>query len=432
MKKEKVYKFIVYCYYNFDVFLTCLLAVVAAVISIFGGKQEYVIATIATVLVVITITTLRERKSRDDLITEVQKLSGNITADNFFSRKSNEQLFISKAKKEIILIQESGQLISETCRQHLLDFIHANQDGRIRIVTTLNKVSITELMAFRNANLTPELMGKRLVGGLDMIKVLSDFAGQDSNRIEVRFFPYPCDITAVFIDPNHDNLKNREALIRLQGFKVTFDDKLDFSLNGYYSNTVYGLYKKQMEKIWQMSIKCLLITGKPGVGKSTVLNRVVDEIKKSKKLKVVGFITLSTVDPQGNRIGFITSTLDGKHSGSLSEKKNEKYILNKETMSKIIHPALAEGIESADLLVIDEIGPIQLQDHLFKELILKALNKPTLSILGTISTIETFGGVAEIHHHFRTGIIEMTEQNRHRVESKLLNEFVDFTVPKLL
>jgi nucleoside-triphosphatase THEP1 len=422
--KDKFIKLLGFLFDNIDIALTFALAIYAAIKAVYGGPLQYVIPTFSAVLVVLSVSILKERHNREKLNNLLEKLLRNITADTFFTNKTDERAYILKAKKEILLIQETGLKISETCRKELLNFIQSSSDSKIRIITALNKTPIIELLAYRNANLTKEVMSSRLKSGIDMIKVLSDAAEDASNRIEVRFLPYPPDITAIFIDPNHSNPRKSEALIRLQGFKVTFDDKLDFELNRYDAEEVYSLYKKQFDNMWKQSIKCILITGRPGIGKSTILSNVVNELsKKSKTNNVAGFITHADVDANGNRIGFVTKTINNQHSGSFAVKGADQYILNEKTMTDIIIPTLEAGIKTSNLLIIDEIGPLQFQNARFRELIDLALNTPTLSILGSVSLIETHKDVTGIHNHYRTGIIEVNINNRTKTETHLIEEF---------
>ncbi|KEH27624.1 cancer-related nucleoside-triphosphatase-like protein [Medicago truncatula] len=56
--------------------------------------------------------------------------------------------------------------------------------------------------------------------------------------------------------------------------------------------------------------KCFLVTGPPGVGKSTLIMRVFESLKASNPtLKVQGFYTLRVA---GERVGFEVVTLDGR------------------------------------------------------------------------------------------------------------------------
>jgi nucleoside-triphosphatase len=428
--KSRIIKFVSFVIENIDTFLSIALAIVAAIVSTFSGKIELAIAATAGVLTILSIGVLRDRTAREQMIKEIQnihfdvkQLAGNTSADDFFSRKSSEQDVIIQAESEIVLIQETGRLIAETNRREIVNFL--KKGGRIRWISVLDDSPVPEFMAFRNANLiTPQLMAGRMKNGTEMIEILATEAKADASQLEVRFFPYPIDITAVFKDPFHMDKRKREALIRLQGFRVAFDDKLDFIVNAHTSKETYELFYQQMESIWQASTKCLFLTGKPAIGKSTLLGRVVNILHQSTNLKIVGFITRDVRNAAGDRIAFETSTLDHKKIGQLATKKDDgTYELNHETMNSIIIPTLLEGLESADLLVIDEIGPIQLQNAEFQKTINLILEKRNLSIMGTVA-LQGSPYLSRIHQHYRTGLFEVTETNREQLEKKLSAEFL--------
>jgi nucleoside-triphosphatase len=427
---ETIVNFTRFIVINLDTVLSIILAAIAAVLSTFGGEIEYVLAATAGVLIVLSIGTLRDRNARESLVQQIQNIrleikqfAGQMSADDFFSHKTNEQLIIVQAENEIFLLQETGRLIAETNRRDLVNFLR--RGGRIRWVSVLDSPSIIELMAFRNANLiTPQLMAGRMRSGFEMIEVLANEAGSNATQLEVRFFPYPTDLTAVFKDPNHVDHRKREALVRLQGFQVTFDDKLDFRINSYNSKEVYELFRQQMENIWHSSTKCIFLTGKPRVGKSTLLSKLVDIIRQSTDLKIVGFITHDIKNESGDRIAFETTTVDKLERGQLAVKKDKGYYeLDHNTMEEIILPTLLTGVEEADLLVIDEVGPIQLQSTKFQNLINSVLEKRNISVIGIVAS-QGHPYLSKIHQHYRTGLIEVNELNRDQLVEKLAVEFM--------
>ncbi|MEP7011294.1 MAG: nucleoside-triphosphatase [Acidobacteriota bacterium] len=426
-----IVRFLLLIWTNFDTILSIGLSVLAAWFATFGGKPEYAVGATATALGIVAFGTLKDRAARDQIFTQlrdveavVRRLLDKTVADDFFSRKSSERDLIIKADKELVLVQETGRLIAETCRQELLAFVR--RGGRLRWVAVADSNYIAGFMAFRNANLiTPDLMIDRMQSGLRMIEILANEAGDFASNIEVRFFPYPVDITVVIRDPRHISLKDREALVRLQGFQVTFDDKLDFALNAYDSRTVYDLYLKQVENIWRLSSKCLFLTGEPGVGKSTLLEKAVCEIRnRSSWFEVVGFFTRE-IRNGSERIGFETVTVDGQHIGQLALKtESGTYELNSATMKELVLPAIDKGLaHRRALLIVDEIGPIQLQNPEFQRLMRIAMEDTSLSILGIVAA-KGHSFLGYIHHHIRSRLISVTEINRDSLLEQIIEEFV--------
>lgn len=58
--------------------------------------------------------------------------------------------------------------------------------------------------------------------------------------------------------------------------------------------------------------KCFLVTGSPGVGKTTLIARVLENLRTSNpNLKIQGFFTRE-IRQEGERVGFEVVTLDGR------------------------------------------------------------------------------------------------------------------------
>ena len=427
-RKNILLRTFVYVIDNFDTILSIVLAIVAALISTFGGKMEIAIAATAGVLTLISVSLIRDRQARDKLLNQVTNIDHDIrnltahpSADLFFSRKTSEQEIILSAENELLLVQETGRLIAETCRRELVNFL--KKGGRIRWINVLDNHHLSDLMAFRNANLTPSLMLGRMKNGIEMIEVLTNDAFTYAANLEVRFLPYPIDITAIFNDPSHLDKRKKGAIIRLQGFKVTFDDKLDFKVNAENSKDVYNLFIQQAENMWMISTKCLFLTGKPGIGKSTLLTKAVARIKQDQDIKISGFLTHDIRNADGERVGFETETIDKKKKGELAVKQsNGSYKLNHITIDEIVIPEILNGLENSDIIVIDEIGPIQLQNPDFQKSINLLLSKRDVSILGIVA-LEGHSYLSKIYNHYRTGLINVSESNRESLVERLVSEF---------
>ena len=159
------------------------------------------------------------------------------------------------------------------------------------------------------------------------------------------------------------------------------------------------------------------ITGEPGVGKTTLLLKVVNELL-NKGLKVSGFYC-PEVREKGRRIGFKIRSFDGKIEDWLaniyveSNIKIGKYsvILSEETIKK-----LEEEIFKADILAIDEIGPMELSIPRLKELIDKILKSNYNLIAVVHRKIKLSDGKTYI----------VTRENRDLLPNEILNYILNF------
>lgn len=124
----------------------------------------------------------------------------------------------------------------------------------------------------------------------------------------------------------------------------------------------------------------ILITGRPGQGKTTLIIEISKEIGE----KAGGFYT-EEIREMGHRIGFKIKTLDGKQGvlssiGIKSPYKVGRYKVDLEGFEKIALPAIENALNDSKTVIIDEIGPMELFSKKFKELVSKTLDSPHLVI----------------------------------------------------
>ncbi|MFN3974812.1 MAG: nucleoside-triphosphatase [Dehalococcoidia bacterium] len=129
--------------------------------------------------------------------------------------------------------------------------------------------------------------------------------------------------------------------------------------------------------------RALLLTGRPGVGKTTLLRRALGHCQ----VPAAGFYT-QEVRERGVRIGFDMVTLDGRRAplaraGLSSPWRVGRYGVDKETLEKIGVAALREAVKTRSLAVVDEIGRMEMCSPAFIQVLEEAL-KGGIPILGTI------------------------------------------------
>ena len=106
-----------------------------------------------------------------------------------------------------------------------------------------------------------------------------------------------------------------------------------------------------------------------------------------------------------------------------------KYRINIENLSRIGVLAIKNAVEEADYIVIDEVGPMELQGRDFQLAIMKALenSKPVLGILHwkmrhpIIKSIKAMKGVK---------IYEVTRENRDKIHEVLIKEIFPCNLPQ--
>jgi len=131
--------------------------------------------------------------------------------------------------------------------------------------------------------------------------------------------------------------------------------------------------------------KTLLLTGNPGIGKTTIIRKVVAQIGDD----AGGFYTEEIVGP-GGRKGFRLITLDGKEATiahvELRDAKAPRvgrYGVDVKALERVGVAALRRAMQEKKLVVVDEIGTMELYSRTFCDTVMLAILGPK-PVLGTI------------------------------------------------
>ena len=133
-----------------------------------------------------------------------------------------------------------------------------------------------------------------------------------------------------------------------------------------------------------MKKRVLLLSGSPGVGKTTILLNVIKALR-AKGYGIGGMISFEA-RLNGNRIGFQVVDLNTDRSGWLAHVEQKKgpqvgkYRVNLTDLDKIGGKAIVNAVENSDVVAIDEIGPMELFSEKFKEAAEKAVRSTKLVI----------------------------------------------------
>lgn len=119
--------------------------------------------------------------------------------------------------------------------------------------------------------------------------------------------------------------------------------------------------------------KHILLTGKPRTGKTTLLKRIIQDLKSCG-----GFYT-QEIRKNNQRVGFKIKTLDGKEGVLASKGKQSrfrvgKYGINLKDLEEIGVKAIEKALKEKEIVVIDEIAKMELFSQQFKDAVLKTLD----------------------------------------------------------
>ncbi len=161
-----------------------------------------------------------------------------------------------------------------------------------------------------------------------------------------------------------------------------------------------------------------LLTGRPGTGKTSLIKQVAAQMKG----KAGGFYT-EEIRIKGVREGFRLVTLDGEetilaHVNIHSPYRVSKYGVDIDGLERVGVPALHKAAQQCDLVIIDEIGKMELFSAHFRETVSQMIGNGK-RILGTIM-LNPNPWADAIKRQPQVNLITVTRANYQEVLEELL------------
>ena len=159
-----------------------------------------------------------------------------------------------------------------------------------------------------------------------------------------------------------------------------------------------------------MRPKNILITGTPGIGKTTLFRQVARECSH---FRPVGFFT-GEIREQGIRVGFSLTGLDGgervlSHVNLRGRHRVGKYTVDIEGFEAFIGDVLVTG-PGTRLVMIDEIGKMECLSPLFRRRVREILDAE-IPFVATVA-LRGDAGIASIKARDDTVVCQVTRGNR--------------------
>ena len=179
--------------------------------------------------------------------------------------------------------------------------------------------------------------------------------------------------------------------------------------------------------------RLFFVTGRPGIGKTTVILNATDELRK--RGYIVGGMITREVRENGTRIGFQILDVNRGQTGWLAHTSQPtgpqvgKYRVNLNDLDQIGVEAIQDALGTADIVVIDEIGPMELFSPAFRQIVRDVLDSDKAA-LGVVhyGTRETL--IDSIKKRGDVEIIEVSVANRDSLHNAIIQRALDFLQEK--
>ena len=161
----------------------------------------------------------------------------------------------------------------------------------------------------------------------------------------------------------------------------------------------------------------ILVTGPPGVGKTTLVRRVIALLPDA---RITGFTT-EEIRGRGGRTGFRIVTLDGRTerlatAGGAVGPRVGRYAVHLAALEALCEEAL-EPRPGVDLVAVDEIGKMECLSPAFVRAARRALSGP-LPVLGSVA-LRGGGFIAEAKRLPGDEVIPLSRENRDRLPGEI-------------
>lgn len=167
-------------------------------------------------------------------------------------------------------------------------------------------------------------------------------------------------------------------------------------------------------------MRSILLAGDPGVGKSTVAQRILDSIPP--ELTVAGVLS-GEIRVDGKRQGFTVRSVGGEPGllaspeipggprfGTLCPDGRRRLGISLAHLDGVVCSAVEASLNTVDLVVIDELGAMQAESARFRALVFRILES-RVPLIATVG-VQPHWWLDEVKADSSLSMIDLTRNNR--------------------
>lgn len=171
----------------------------------------------------------------------------------------------------------------------------------------------------------------------------------------------------------------------------------------------------------------ILFTGAPGIGKSTLLSRLAEVLDS----RYVSGVISGEIRIEGKRQGFTVRSFGGAPGvlsspdlpgeprfGTLMPDGSRRLGLSLNHLEQVVCAEVEASLSEAKMVILDEIGPMQVESKRFRTLVREILAMP-VPVFASIG-LQDHEWMADLRNDRRYPLLELTHRNRDLVAELLV------------
>jgi nucleoside-triphosphatase len=180
-----------------------------------------------------------------------------------------------------------------------------------------------------------------------------------------------------------------------------------------------NLQQNYMNVQRKLDERVFLVTGKPRMGKSTSIKNIISLLDPD----ICGGFYTEEIRDLNDRIGFRCVSVDGGSQEIANVDNNSpvrvgRYGIDLKKFEDFAIKQLETSLNAKKVIVIDEIGYMQLLSKPFEEMIMNIVTQSNHILLGTIP-VDSHPIIHKIRNHNRVKIFSINHDNRELLPEEL-------------